>query len=104
MLADAQIDIVIVDKAREKEIAEATDLARRAARVLTLGGENEDDLVLLAKKEQATRIALRSIDPEAICRIVYTGGTTGVPRASQASFRAMSTMYGIELNEWQWPE
>ncbi|MGH7104967.1 MAG: AMP-binding protein, partial [Acetobacteraceae bacterium] len=49
-------------------------------------------------------ITLRSIDPEAICRIIYTGGTTGVPKASQASFRSMSTMYGIELKEWQWPE
>ena len=43
-------------------------------------------------------------DPEDICRIVYTGGTTGVPKASQVSFRSMSTMYGILLTDWQWPD
>lgn len=104
MLADAQIDIVIVDKAREREIVEAVALSGRAAHILMLGGANDEDLVLLAQREQATRITLRPIDAEAICRIIYTGGTTGVPKASQASFRSMSTMYGIELNDWQWPE
>ena len=104
MLGDAQIGIVIVDQAHQKEIVESVELSGRAARVLTLGGGNQDDLVLLAKAEHATRIVLRPIDPEAICRIIYTGGTTGVPKASQASFRSMSTMFGIELHDWQWPE
>lgn len=104
MLADAEIDLVIVDKAREPEITQAVGLAGRAARVLTLGGEDENDLALLAEGEEATDIDLRPIDPEAICRIIYTGGTTGVPKAALASFRSMSTMYGIELNEWQWPK
>lgn len=104
MLADAEIDFVIVDQAREGEIVQAVQMSGRSPRVLTLGGAGEDDLVLLASREQTNRIALRSVDPEAICRIIYTGGTTGVPKAAQASFRSMSTMYGIELNEWQWPK
>jgi fatty-acyl-CoA synthase len=72
--------------------------------VLTLGGGADHDLVVLAGREQASRIVLRSIDPEAICRIVYTGGTTGVPKAALASYRAMSTMFGIEIHDWQWPD
>lgn len=104
MLADAQIDLVIVDKAREEEITEAVRLSGGAARVLTLGGADSYDLVILAELEPAHSINLSSIDPEAICRIIYTGGTTGVPKAALASFRSMSTMYGIELSEWQWPK
>ncbi len=104
MLADAKVDIVIVDTAREKEIAKAIELSGSAARVFTFGGANDSDLVLLTKGQAANKIVLRPIDPEAICRIIYTGGTTGVPKAAQASFRSMSTMYGIELNDWQWPE
>jgi fatty-acyl-CoA synthase len=104
MLADAKVDVVIVDKAREKEIVQAVELSRCAARVLTFGGADENDLILLTKTQTANQIVLRPIDPEAICRIIYTGGTTGVPKAAQASFRSMSTMYGIELNDWQWPE
>lgn len=104
MLADAKIDFVIVDKAREQEIVKAVELSGCAARVLTLGGANESDLILQAKAQAAEEIVLRPIDSEAICRIIYTGGTTGVPKAAQASFRSLSTMYGIELNDWQWPQ
>lgn len=104
MLADAGVDIVIVDKAREQEIAKAVELSGSAARVLTLGGADESDLVLQAQAQQANKIIVRPIDPEAVCRIIYTGGTTGVSKAAQASFRALSTMYGIELNDWQWPQ
>ncbi len=104
MLGDADVGIVIVSKAREQEIVRAAELSGRTPRILTLGGGDRDDLVLLAAEEGAAQIVLRAIDPEDICRIVYTGGTTGVPKASLASFRAMSTMYGIELNEWQWPQ
>jgi len=104
MLADAEIDLVIVDKRRESEIVEAVELSGRSIPILTLGGESENDLVVLAAREQTSRVTLHPIDPEAICRIIYTGGTTGVPKAAQASFRSMSTMYSIELNEWQWPK
>ena len=104
MLQDAGVDIVIVSKAREQEILRAVEISGRAPRIFTLGGGDANDLVETAGKEAAREIVLRPIDPEAICRIVYTGGTTGVPKASLASFRAMSTMFGIQLNEWQWPE
>jgi fatty-acyl-CoA synthase len=104
MLADAGVHIVIVDKAREKEIAKAVELSGSTARVLTFGGGDDHDLILLAKGQKANKVVARPIDPEAICRIIYTGGTTGVSKAAQASFRAMSTMYGIELNDWQWPQ
>jgi fatty-acyl-CoA synthase len=104
ILEDAEVEFVLVDLDRTEEIAQAVTLSRSAARVLTLGGKDDDDLVRLAANEQATRITLRYVDPEAICRVVYTGGTTGVPKASQVSFRSLSTMYGIQIRDWQWPE
>ena len=104
MLRDAAVDIVVVTQTREPEIVEAAELSGRKPRILTLGGGGTDDLIDLAKGEPPQRIVLRDIDPEAIHRYVYTGGTTGVSKACQASFRAMSTMYGIQLNEWEWPD
>lgn len=104
ILNDADIDIVIVDQSREADIAQAVKLSGRNLRILTLDGGGEYDLSLLASREAASQIDLRPIDPEAITRIVYTGGTTGVPKATLASYRAMSTMYGIQLADWQWPQ
>lgn len=104
ILNDANIDIVIVAKSREKDIAKAIEISGRNPLVLVLGGGGGQDLVTLAAHEQATQIELRPIDPEAICRIVYTGGTTGVPKATLASYRTMSTMFGIILADWQYPD
>jgi fatty-acyl-CoA synthase len=104
MLRDAAVEIVVTAPTREPEIAKAAELSGRKFRILTLGGGGTNDLIELVKREPAQQIALRDIDPEAIHRYVYTGGTTGVSKACQASFRAMSTMYGIQLNEWEWPD
>jgi fatty-acyl-CoA synthase len=104
MLADAKVEFVIVEKARENEITQAIQMSGRNTRILTLGGADEKDLTVLALREAPTSITLRSIPPEAISRIIYTGGTTGTPKAALASFRSISTMYGVELSEWQWPK
>jgi fatty-acyl-CoA synthase len=104
VLNDASIEVVIVDKEREADIAKAIVMSGRSPHVLTLGGGGENDLFLLASTEQADRIDLLPINPEAIARIVYTGGTTGVPKATLASYRTMSTMFGIQLADWQWPD
>lgn len=104
ILDDAAIDIVIVDPAREADIIKAIAGSGGNPRILTLGGGGTNDLFRLAAQESASRIELREIDPEAIVRIVYTGGTTGVPKATLASYRAMSTMFGIQLADWQWPD
>jgi fatty-acyl-CoA synthase len=104
ILNDAAIDMVIVDKDREGDIRKAIQLSGRAPRVLTLGGGGADDLFPMAAQEEADRIELRDLDPEAIVRIVYTGGTTGVPKATLASYRALSTMFGIQIADWQWPD
>lgn len=104
MLRDAAVDVVVVTPTRKAEIAKAAELSGCKPRILTLGDTSTHDLIALAGREAAQRIVLRDIDSEAIHRYVYTGGTTGVSKACQASFRAMSTMYGIQLNEWEWPD
>jgi len=104
ILNDSAIDIVVVDETRAPEIAKAIELAGRSTRILTIGGGGDDDIVAMAAREQANRIELRQIDPEAIVRIIYTGGTTGVPKATQVSYRCMSTMFGIIASDWEWPD
>lgn len=104
ILDDAAATHVIVDSARMDEIAEAVEIAGSSAHVLRIGSGESDDLRVLMAAESATVLLPRPTDLEDICRIVYTGGTTGVPKASQISYRSMSTMYGILLTDWQWPD
>ena len=104
ILNDAAATHVVVDGARIDEITEAVEIAGSSPQVLRIGGGGADDLQVLLAAETATVLEPRPTGPEAICRIVYTGGTTGVPKASQVSFRSMSTMYGIQLVDWQWPD
>lgn len=104
ILNDAAIDFVVVDMAREADVVKAVELSGRGTRILMLGGSGENDIVEAASRELVSRIDLRPIDPEAIVRIIYTGGTTGVPKATQASYRCMSTMFGIIVSDWQWPD
>lgn len=104
ILDDAAATHVVVDGTRIDEITEAVEIAGSSAQVLRIGGGGADDLRVLMAAETATVLEPRPSDLEEICRIVYTGGTTGVPKASQVSFRSMSTMYGIQLADWQWPD
>src|SRR3546814_5267351 len=76
-------------------MAKAIELSERSPLVLTLGGGGEHDLAELAAKEPGSRITLRPIDPEAICRIVYTGGTTGVPKAALRSEEHTSELQSL---------
>lgn len=104
ILNDAAATRVIVDGARINEITEAVEISGSSARVLSIGGGGADDLQALMAAESATVLEPRPTDFEDICRIVYTGGTTGVPKAAQISYRSMSTMYGIVISDWQWPD
>lgn len=104
ILQDADVETVIVSEQRRSEIQQAIEMSASRARVLTLGGGGAEDLVKLAADQEASRVSLRDVDPEAIYRVTYTGGTTGFPKAALASFRSMSTMYGIEISDWQWPK
>ena len=104
ILTDAAVDLIVVDSERLDEVTSAKRLSGSSAPVLTLGGDGEDDLAQLSSREVAGQIELRQFDPEDICRVVYTGGTTGTPKASQLSYRSLSTMYGIQARDWEWPQ
>src|SRR3546814_18110057 len=68
ILNDAGIDIVIVDEARHADMARAIELSGRSPLVLTLGGGGEHDLNGLVATEPGSRIKLRPIHTEALCR------------------------------------
>lgn len=104
ILNDAEIDLVIVEPARLDDMEKAIALSSRPTQVLTLGGGGESDLICLAERQTSKQIVRRIIDTEAITRIVYTGGTTGVPKAALASYRALSAMHGVQLQDWEWPD
>lgn len=100
---DVGVQVVVVAHERRPEIERAIEMSESPVRLLTLGGGDAEDLIELAATEKTSRVTLRELDPEAICRVNYTGGTTGFPKAAQASYRTMSTMFGIEISDWQWP-
>ena len=49
-------------------------------------------------------LAAKTLDPDHIVSITYTGGTTGKPKGVIGTSRAMSTMTQVQMSEWEWPE
>ena len=49
-------------------------------------------------------LAPRTLPPDHIVSITYTGGTTGKPKGVIGTAQAMTTMTQIQLAEWEWPE
>ena len=73
--------------------------------VFTFGSaEVGEDINLLADDMPAGRLERGPHRPEDICYLLYTGGTTGVPKAAMLSERAIAQLaYGTSLG-WDLPE
>lgn len=112
VLSDAGVTTLIIDPVpmfveRAVALLEKVD---GLAQVLTLGpvppelAEVGVDLIAEADSYAATTLTAKTLDPEHVVSITYTGGTTGKPKGVIGTARAMSTMTQIQLAEWEWPE
>jgi fatty-acyl-CoA synthase len=106
VIEDAQIDMLVYDADHYEEIAAA--LIKRAPQlrhIFAIGdGRVGQDLAAASRTFSAKRLEAPKVDPEALYRIAYSGGTTGKPKGIMCSHRSAMTSTLIQLSEWEWPD
>jgi fatty-acyl-CoA synthase len=61
------------------------------------------NLIELAKRHQPKRLEPPRVRPHDMCRLSYSGGTTGEPKAIIGTYLSLLTKTMIQLTEWEWP-
>lgn len=105
ILADAGVETLIFDPVFDERVAE---LARRVPtlRNLLSWGPSAVGTDLLAQARQYAPQPLRMAeqDPTDISSLVYTGGTTGRPKAVIGTYGTGNAMNSIQMAEWEFPD
>lgn len=105
VIGAAEIECLVVDV--DHFAARAAELVERFPDLIVLGfgpdGVGQDYLALAATFEPQSLTA-PDIEPEDLCTIAYTGGTTGVPKGVLLPQRVWSDLTFIQMAEWEFPE
>jgi fatty-acyl-CoA synthase len=110
VINDAGITVLVVDPYFADRAVELVERCPGLTKVLTIGPVPESlssvgtDLIEAAAGFEAQPLAARTLPPDHIVSISYTGGTTGKPKGVIGTAQAMNTMSQIQLAEWEWPE
>ena len=105
VLEDAEIDMLIYDADHYETIA--AGLVERAPQlpyVFSMGpGTVGRNLAEAASGYLPEALVAPPMDPQALSRIAYSGGTTGKPKGIMCSQGASITSTLIQLMSWEWP-
>ncbi|CAO3427854.1 AMP-binding protein [Azospirillum endophyticum] len=108
MLADCGARILFFDPHSHRESAMQLSGRMPALQMLALGQgagadyETRDALTEAARFEAAPLVS--TAEPDDLCWIIYTGGTTGRPKGVMHSHRTHVALTMAQLAEWEWPE
>ncbi len=112
VINDAEITSLTIDPV-PMFVERALGLLERCPKldkILTIGPVPEElshvghDLVAAAASFDPRPLEAKTLDPEHMVSITYTGGTTGKPKGVIGLSRQMNTMTQIQMSEWEWPE
>ena len=100
---DAQIRTLIFDPAyyaaRARELCDAG-----VTKLISLGPDHAGtDLVEAAQARVPAKLRAPVVAADALCRISYSGGTTGVPKGIMGTYGMMLTKTLIQITDWEWP-
>jgi fatty-acyl-CoA synthase len=109
ILADSGVSTLFVDPLSFSERARA--LAQRVpsvARLLSFGpcdglGDGLGEDILAAAAAYSPARLVPQAQPDDICVLIYTGGTTGKPKGVAHTHRVHVTMILAEMADWDWP-
>ncbi len=104
VVGDAGVQCLVFDPEHFTE--RAAELKERHPELLLLGlGPNGvgEDYLALADRFEPQPLAAPDVEPEDLCAIVYTGGTTGNPKGVLMSHRVWAAMTWIQMAEWELP-
>ncbi len=105
-IEDAAIEVLVFDPDHFASQAEALSSRLSGRRLLLALGPTDIclDLDALASDFPPKALVAPVVDPEGVCRINYSGGTTGKPKGIMNTHRSQTTMLTIMLAEWEWPD
>ena len=109
VINDAGISILIADPSFGDRALELLELCPGLERVLTIGPVPAvldgvgADLTEVAAGFAPTRLEARTLAPDHVTSITYTGGTTGKPKGVIGMAQSFATMAQIQMSEWEWP-
>jgi fatty-acyl-CoA synthase len=101
---EAELRFLLVDPAYGERASQLLEKSSAVESVFTFGPcEAGEDLSVLASSVSPTRLGRGPHLPDDICYLLYTGGTTGVPKAAMLTERALANLaYGTSLG-WDLP-
>lgn len=105
VIGDAEIDCLVFDAEHFTE--RARELREQYPGLTLLGFGPTDvgeDYLALADQFEPGPLEAPDVNPEDLCTIVYTGGTTGRPKGVLMTHRVWAAMTWIQMAEWEFPE
>jgi fatty-acyl-CoA synthase len=103
-IGDAEIDCLVFDT--HNFVERAHELKQQYPHLIVLGfGPNEvgDDYLALADGFEPQPLVAPDVQPEDLCTVIYTGGTTGRPKGVLMTHRVWAAMTWIQMTEWEFP-
>jgi fatty-acyl-CoA synthase len=101
---EAELRFIVVDPAYAERAAKLLDASPAVEAVFTLGAAGVgDDLTALAERVTPGPLQAGPHGADDICCLLYTGGTTGVPKAAMLPERAIAQMVFSVLTGWDLP-
>jgi fatty-acyl-CoA synthase len=101
----ATIECLVFDPANFAD--RALELKARFPELILLGfGPNEagQDYLDLASGFEPGPLIAAAVGPDDLCAVIYTGGTTGVPKGVLMNQSVWAAMTMIQMAEWEFPE
>ena len=89
----------------EPYASRALELGEHGVAILASLGPQEgaSDLMALAAEQVEEPLVPPILGPDEVCRLSYSGGTTGEPKAIMGTPRVLLTKTMIQLTQWEWP-
>ncbi len=105
VIEDAGIDTLVYDADHFEDMAAALkDRAPGLRHMLAMGPSTVGlDIAAAAAAFAPMPLVAPDVDPEALFRIAYSGGTTGKPKGIMTSYRIATVSAMIQLMSWEWP-
>jgi fatty-acyl-CoA synthase len=101
---EAELRFLVVDPAYAERAAKLLDASPAVEAVFTLGAASVgEDLTQLVERVAPGPLTAGPHGPDDICWLLYTGGTTGVPKAAMLPERAIAQMMFSVLAGWDLP-
>ena len=106
VIDDAEIECLVFDTAHFTERCARTERQFPHLTLLGFGSERGGSTTTWPSPIRSTPepLVAPDVQPEDLCTVVYTGGTTGRPKGVLMTHRVWAAMTWIQMTEWEFPQ